>query len=246
LVLLGLIAITVPALAEPFEGRERVPVADLFGELRVVAHELEQAATVRRDFEELAGAHRLARTEAIFRDYVRVRLAFEATRDGGLWDLRWTVTNREPRSDEIWAQWHAASVPGGDAPTASAECDELSALFAVVARALGVRRVGLLWPASNHTVAVWTVPGADGKPVRVVVPTSQVFLTPDASLGTKEFDPWKQRTVYDYQRRDVGPKADVPGVLARYFVRQARLLAALPQEELQRRRNARSKLLGGS
>src|SRR5437773_6788706 len=150
LALLGLLATGAPALAEPFEGRERVPVADLFAELRVVAQELEQAPAVRRDFEELAGVHRLARSEANFRDYVRVRLAFEATRDGGLWDLRWTITDREPRSDEIWAQWHSASNPGS-APTASAECDELSALFAVVARALGVRQVGLLWPAVNHT-----------------------------------------------------------------------------------------------
>src|SRR5437762_1324020 len=142
--------------AGPFEGRERVGVAELFAELRGVAHELEQADAVRRDFAQLAQSHGLARTPDAYREYVRVRLAFETTRDAGLWDLRWTITNREPRSDAIWAQWSAAPPPSGIAPTASAECDELSALFAVVARGLGVRHAGLLWPAPNHTVAVWT------------------------------------------------------------------------------------------
>jgi hypothetical protein len=107
-----------------------------------------------------------------------------------------------------------------------------------------VRRVGLFWPTSNHTVAVWTAPGADRKAVRIVVPTSQIFLTPSASLGTAEFDPWKQRTIYDYLRRDFASTADLPAALARYFLSQAHL-ASLPQDELQRR-NARSKLLGGS
>ena len=108
-----------------------------------------------------------------------------------------------------------------------------------------MRRAGLLWPTPNHTVAVWTATGADRKPVRVVVPTSQIFLTPSASLGTAEFDPWKQRTIYDYDRRDFAPTASLPATLARWFLSQAKL-ASLPQDELQRRRNAHSKLLGGS
>jgi hypothetical protein len=158
-----------------------------------------------------------------------------------------SLDGHRPRaaSDAIWAQWSAAPPPSAVAPTASAECDELSALFSVVARELGVRRVGLLWPASNHTVAVWTATGENRKPVRIVVPTSQIFLTPFAGLGTAEFDPWKQRTIYDYVRRDFGSKADLPAALARYFLSQARL-ASLPQDELQRRRNVRSRLLGGS
>ena len=55
-----------------------------------------------------------------------------------------------------------------DAPSATAECDELSALFAFFTHRLGVDDVGLFWPTGNHVVAVWTVEGSEG-PVRIVV-----------------------------------------------------------------------------
>ena len=76
-------------------------------------------------------------------------------------------------------------------------------------------------------------------PVRIVVPTSQIFLTNDDSLGTTGFDPWSQKTIYEYRRRDVKGSHVVDAALARFFVVQARRYAGLPQLELQRLRNER-------
>ena len=231
-------------LPDPFPDREHVTLAELVDALEAVAVQLESEPAVVRDYEAFLAAHDLTDTPALFRDYVRVKLAFEATRDGGWWHLRWKITNEPPNSDRIWAQWAHAATPDSDAPqqpTAVAECDELSALFAFVVRRLGVQKVGLFWPVWNHVVAVWTVDD-----VRVVVPTSQVFIDADDSLGTDAFDPWKQKTIFTYTRRDVKPQHRIPAALARFFVMQARTLGALPQSEQQQLRNARSLALGGS
>jgi hypothetical protein len=124
--------------------------------------------------------------------------------------------------------------------TAVAECDELSALFAFLVRRLGVKRAGFLGGGPNHVVAHWTLRSAQ-REVRVVVPTSQVFLTPRASLGTREINAYSATTVWDYWRQDVPVGFTIPAPLARYFVEQLPL-TALPQAELQRWRNRR----GGS
>lgn len=226
----------------PFEGLEVVRLSELVAELDRVADELAELPAVREDYAAFLAAHELADTEALYRDYVRVKLVFESTRDGGLWHLRWDITNEKPNSEQIWRQWKRARVPEDDAPlpTALAECDELSALFAFLVHQLGVRHVGLYWPTWNHVVAVWTVQSADAKPVRIVVPTSQIFLTEDDSLGTRGFDPWSQRTIYEYRRRDVKGTHALEGELARFFVTQARRHGGLPQLELQRLRNERS------
>jgi hypothetical protein len=225
----------------PFEGLEVVRLTELVAELERVAEELAEQPAVREDYEAFVAAHGLADSDALWRDYVRVKLVFESTRDGGLWHLRWDITNENPNSEQIWRQWKRAKVPEGEAvlPTAYAECDELSALFAFLVARLGVRHVGLYWPTWNHVVAVWTVRSKDDAPVRIVVPTSQIFLTNDDSLGTTGFDPWSQRTIYEYRRRDVKGSHVIDAELARFFVEQARRHAGLPQLELQRLRNER-------
>jgi hypothetical protein len=215
-------------------------VVDALGSAVCVA---EHSPQVRREFEALVQTHGLDDSEAVFAEYVRVRVAFEATRDGGWWGLRWTITNRDPNSKAIWAQWaeHDDSEPlTPGQPTARAECDELSALFAVVARRLGVRKVGLLWPQWNHVVAVWTSPGPDGAPKRVVVPTSQVLLDEAQTLGTQGFDPWKQKTIYTYRSKDVPDTFVLPGPLARFMVREALAGATRSTATAQRMRNARA------
>jgi len=225
----------------PFAGRDRVRVDEFFAELDVIADEMAQLPAVRADYDALLNAKGLEHSEALYRDYVRVKLAFETTRDGGLWHLRWDITNEKPNSDEIWAQWKRAVLSDEEAPTptAIAECDELSALFAFVARNLGVRHIGLFWPQWNHVVAVWTVQPQDGEPVRIVVPTSQIFLGEEDSLGTDGFDPWTQKTIFEYRRRDVKSSHRIDADLARFFVVQARRDAGRSQVELQRLRNAR-------
>jgi hypothetical protein len=232
----------------PFDGRDEVPLSELVAELERVADELAARPAVRDDYTAFLAAHGLADDEALYRDYVRVKLVFESTRDGGLWHLRWAITNEKPNSEQIWRQWQRAKVPEGEAalPTAYAECDELSALFAFLVYRMGVRHVGLYWPTWNHVVAVWTVRSAEGEPVRIVVPTSQIFLTEDDSLGTKGFDPWSQRTIYEYRRRDAKDALELDAALARFFVEQARRHGGLPQVELQRLRNERARTMSAA
>lgn len=228
---------------------ERASLELLIAELQAVADAMEEDPTVQADFEAFAKARELTPTAALRRDYARVKLAFEATRDGGWWHLRWDITHRKPNSEEIFAQWRSApalfDTSGQPIATATAECDELSAVFAFIVRRLGVGRVGLFWPVWNHVVAVWSV--SEGETVhRVVVPTSQIFLADDASLGTDGFDPWTQKTIFTYRRNDVPLRFRLPDALVRGFVDQAWTHAFESQEIAQRKRNARSRILGGS
>ena len=161
------------------------------------------------------------------------------------------MTDQLPQSDRIWAQWDALALPDRVAlppSTAVAECDELSALFAVVARGMRLSprsRVGLFWPTGNHTVAVWTIlpapatVGAAPAEVRIVVPTSQVFLDGAQSLGTRAFDARTQPKIFPYARRDIADDHALPAALARYFVQQVRRHAGDPQGLLQTARNRR-------
>lgn len=236
-----------PALAEPFPGRTQVTAVELFAALAAYADALAAEPDVRRDYERLIADRQLADDAALYRDYVRIRLAFEATRAGGLWGVRWRITDQLPQSDRFWAQWQALPLADGDAlpaTTASAECDELSALFAVVARELGLSarsEVGLFWPAANHTVAVWTLDRGRAGEIRIVVPTSQIFLDTDASLDTRTFDPWAQASVYAYRRADVPDDFPLPAPLARAFVRAVQVHAGRAQSTLQARRNERER-----
>ncbi len=230
---------------ELWPGRTKVSVEELYTELDRVAEIVSKSKAIRADYDALVAEHDLADTPALYRDYVRVKLAFEATRDAGWWNLSWKITNEKPNSEEIWKQWRRAGVPDAEAPqpSAVAECDELSALFAFSARRLGVKGVGLYWPVWNHVVAVWTVQSSAGEPVRIVVPTSQIFLSNDDSLGTSGFDPWTQKTIYEYRRRDVKSKHRVDATLARFFVQQAALHGAKSQSTLQDERNERDRRL---
>ena len=102
-----------------------------------------------------------------YSDYVIVRLLFEATWDAGFWNLHWAITDQPPNSDRIWQQWKSVKRPSALESTATAECDELSALYAFLVERAGVKSVGLFWPAPNHTVAVWVVRLTTGAVVRV-------------------------------------------------------------------------------
>jgi hypothetical protein len=232
-----------PAEPPRFDGREQVRVDELIAELDALVEPISESPAVRRDYEALLSSFDLQDSEALYRDYVRVKIAFEATRGGGLWHMQWRITNKKPNSTLVWEAWSSAPPPAGDAlthSTARAECDELSALFAYVVHRMGVKRVGLLWPVPNHTVAVWTVPrGEDERPARIVVPTSQIFLDADQSLGTREFNAWKQKNIFDYKRLDVKTSFEIPADLARFFVEQVEAHGHKSQAQLQRERNAR-------
>jgi hypothetical protein len=175
---------------------------------------------MRTSFQSFTSAYKIAPGSISYSVFAVVRLLYEATRDAGFWNMHWTITNMPPNSDRVWSQWKSITTVSPLAPTASAECDELSALYAFLVERTGVRSVGLFWPYPNQTVAVWVLHPANGAEVRVVVPTSQIFLDVNDSFGTKKFNAWHQKTIFEYRRRDVGDSFELPKPLFDYFLQQ--------------------------
>ncbi len=194
---------------------------------------------MRLGFKSFLAAHQLAPESIRYSDYVIVRLLFEATRDAGFWNLLWAITDQPPNSERIWQQWKNVEKPSALESTATAECDELSALYAFLVERAGVKSVGLFWPAPNHTVAVWVVRLSTGPVVRVVVPTSQIFLDETDRFDTKKFNPWRQKTIYEYTRRDVSDTYELPKPLFNYFVQQMDKYAGASDVTLQELRYLR-------
>src|SRR6267143_1639715 len=220
-----------------------VPVDDTVGQLvslvRGNAKVLEGSSGMRLGFQSFLAAHQLAPESIRYSDYVIVRLLFEATRDAGFWNLHWAITDQPPNSDRIWQQWKSVKRPSALESTATAECDELSALYAFLVERAGVKSVGLFWPAPNHTVAVWVVRPTTGAVVRAVVPTSQIFLGETDRFDTKKFAPWRQKAIYEYTRRDVTDSYELPKPLFEYFVQQMDKYAGASDVTLQELRYLR-------
>ena len=61
---------------------------------------------------------------------------------------------------------------------------------------------------------------ATGPAIRVVVPTSQIFLEASDSFDTRKFDPWSQKTIYEYTRRDASDSFELPKPLFDFFLQQ--------------------------
>lgn len=207
-------------------------LVQLVDAIRAKAKTLENSAGMRTGFQSFTSAFDLQPGTVNLPEYVVARLLFEATRDAGFWNLHWVITNLPPNSDNIWRQWKTVSAPSSSAPTALAECDELSALYAFLAGRAGVRGVGLFWPAPNHTVAVWVLRQPTGA-VRVVVPTTQIFLDETDYWGTRKFDPWRQKAIYEYTRRDVPDSFEIPRPLFAFFLQQADKYAGASDATLQ-------------
>jgi hypothetical protein len=195
-------------------------VAHLVSEVRARAKALESSSGMRLSFQAFTSAYKIPPDSISYSDFVIVRLLYEATRDAGFWNVHWTITNMPPNSDQVWKQWKVLREVSLASPTASAECDELSALYAFLVERAGVRSVGLFWPYPNHTVAVWVIHPRNGAEVRVVVPTSQIFLEVNDSFGTKKFNPWRQKTIFEYKRRDAPNNFELPEPLFKFFLQQ--------------------------
>jgi hypothetical protein len=239
------LALVEPALRSPakplFGPNATVPYRAFVEEMRRVADGLTTAPEVERSYRALLADYDLRPGDVSMQSYSRVRLVFEATRDGGLWGLKWAITNRMPWSDAIWQQWRVVDFQEAEPDvTAIAECDELSALFSLLARDVGIQGfVGLHWPAWNHTVAVWEVRrGATendpGVGVRMMVPTSQIWLSREATLGSREFS--TGRVVFPYARQDRKPDSEIPVALARFLIERLERYGALSTEALLERR----------
>lgn len=209
-----------------FPGRT-VTLAGFLARLREEVAALARSPVLLGEFKDFALRHGLDAGDPRLRgDYVAVRTVFEAVRDAGWWRIRWEITDRPPDSRAIWSQWKSFAWPGVDPPvTAEAECDEISALFAFLAGKLGVKGVGLFWPLPNHAIAAWVIRPPDREEVRVAVPTSFLYLSYADRfdhIGKLEFDPFRQKTIYEYRERDVPDDAAIPAALADFFVRQVR------------------------
>jgi hypothetical protein len=214
--------------------------------LHAKAETLASSSGMRLGFQSFTSAHQLSPNSIRYSDYVIVRLLFEATRDAGFWNLHWTITDQPPNSDRIWQQWQRTRGPSMLSPTASAECDELSALYAFLVEREGVKGVGLFWPAPNHTVAVWVLHPAKGPVIRVVVHTSQIFLEQTDSFDTKKFNPWTQKAIYEYTRRDAPDSFDLPKPLFDFFLQQVDKYAGASEITLQQLRYMREGVFLGS
>jgi hypothetical protein len=194
---------------------------------------------MRQGFASFTAEYKLSASSVSYTDFVAVRLVYEAARDAGFWNMHWNITNQPPNSDSVWRQWRGVASPSFTLPTATAECDELSALHAFLVERAGVRGVGLYWPYANHTVAVWVLHPPSSAAVRVVIPTSQIFLKESDDFGTQTFNPWTQKTIYEYTRRDVPDTFQIPKPLFDFFAAQMDKYGGASNDTLQRLRYLR-------
>lgn len=233
------LALPLHALAQAQPLTPNTTLAQLLVALHQKASSLESSSGMRSSFQSFLASHNLPPDSVRYRDYVIARLLFEATRDAGFWNLHWSITDQPPNSDRIWQQWKSITRPSVLKSTATAECDELSALYSFLATRAGLKDVGLFWPYANHTVAVWVLRPEKHPVVRVVVPTSQIFLTDSDMFDTKKFDPWRQKQIYPYTRRDAPDTYVIPERLFHFFVEQIDKYAAASDSALQRIRYLR-------
>lgn len=233
------VCLVIGATAQARLAASSTSLAQLVSTIHARAEWLASSSGMHSSFQSFTSAHGLSNESIRYSDFVIVRLLYEATRDAGFWNVHWTITDQPPNSDRIWQQWLRVSEPSPISPTASAECDELSALYAFLVEREGVKGMGLFWPAPNHTVAVWVLHPATGPAIRVVIPTSQIFLEASDSFDTRKFDPWSQKTIYEYTRRDASDSLELPKPLFDFFLQQIDKYAGASDSTLQQLRYMR-------
>src|SRR5262249_53874084 len=77
------------AAATPPRSTAEPTVAELIARLRQRAAVSQRSPAVRADYLALLRAQNLDERQAPYADFAWLRLLFEATRDGGYWNLRW-------------------------------------------------------------------------------------------------------------------------------------------------------------
>jgi hypothetical protein len=220
LLILTFVSFTIPAVP-PANPAKTVSAKVLFERLSSKLAGMPKSNSVMKDFNAFSMRHSLKQDESQYNEYARVKILYEATRDAGTWGIHWKITNEEPSSKKIWLQWqHLKGNIQYTRPTAIAECDEISALFAYIAKKIGIRGIGLFWPTSNHTVAIWFMKPKPNTEVRVIVPTTQIFLQDSDYFDTNKFDPWHQKSVWEYNGKDILDNAEMPEELADFMISQ--------------------------
>lgn len=233
--------LVAPALAEPLLSEASDPCADsalpeavalpeplTMGEFwQALSAQIARLDTtaLRGGFAAFATQHGVdASSAALFHDFTKLWVVFEATRDGGWWRLRWDITDQEPSSVKIWKAWFRSPPPQQSfaAASAVAECDEITALFSVTARRLGVRGVGLFYPTWNHVIAGWSPPAFAEQSVKdvVLIPTTQIYQGCPSTFDRTTFKPPRQ--VYEFPRVDIKDGVQMPPALATFLLEQVR------------------------
>jgi hypothetical protein len=202
---------------------QRVTFGDFWSALATQIERLDTTA-LRSGFEAFAARHDVdPSTPQLWQDFTRLWVVFEATRDGGFWRLRWDVTDQEPTSVVIWKAWMRAPPTHAFASeSAVAECDEITALFSVAARRLGVRGVGLFYPTWNHVIAGWAPEALAGVSTETVVliPTTQIFQGCPSTFDETTFKVPKH--VYEFPKVDMRDATEMPLPLAHFLLEQVR------------------------
>jgi hypothetical protein len=226
---------------------ERVTFGDFWTALATQIDRLD-ATGLRSGFEAFAARHDVdPSTPRLWQDFRRLWVVFEATRDGGWWRLRWDITDQEPTSVVIWKAWMRSPPEHAFASeSAVAECDEITALFSVTARRLGVRGVGLFYPTWNHVIAGWA-PEALAKPGAknvVLIPTTQIFQGCPSTFDETTFKVPKH--VYEFPKVDMRDATEMPPSLAHFLLEQVRAYGEASPELLALIRAKRADLLRSS
>ena len=244
LIAIALFAVVSTAFAaDPKQSFSSTTLGDLITAIHTRADALQNSSGMKFSYRDFIRDYKLPQDTVSYHDYVLARLFYEATRDAGFWNLHWEITNQPPNSDQVWRQWRQLKVVSPAKPSATAECDELSALYAFFVLRSGVHGIGLYWPYPNHTVAVWVLHPPGGTPVRVVVPTTQIFLSESDDFGTHKFNPWTQKQIFEYTRRDAPDSYVLPPSLYNFFLQQIDKYAGATDITLQRIRYLREAVL---
>jgi len=94
-----------PVVKTHFPSVKSVSLDTLLVELGKQSGKIAESGNMKKEFHEFTKRHNLKETPDLYEEYFRVKILCEATRDAGLWNIRWDTTNEEPRSDKIWSQW---------------------------------------------------------------------------------------------------------------------------------------------
>jgi len=221
------VALPATARAAPFqtqsEAASTVSFGDWLGALTAIL-DTTPAPAISEEYSTFVTARAFSTDNPkLKQDYRRLRLLFEALRDGGFWHLRWAITDKEPSSQFIWKYWLRDEVrPGFAEPSATAECDESSALFGMLARHLHVYNVGLFYPTWNHTIAVWAPLEGKAKKPLVQLPTTQIFLDCEAGFDQTTFRTGL-KNIERYPNWDVRANTHVPAARAEWLLHQVRV-----------------------
>jgi hypothetical protein len=130
--------------------------------------------------------------------------------------------------------------------SATAECDESSALMGHLSRRLDIANVGLFYPTWNHTIAAWAPLGGKVKGAGLVMlPTTQIFLGCEAGFDFTSFRTGLTN-IERYPGWDIKNTTLLPAARAAWLLDQIRAYAPASAKLWSLMRAARAYQLGSS